>query len=367
MSITPESQSVAVGDKFNVTIMINIPSSVGVEGLQFVIEWNSTIMTADKIWESLFHSVTPQSEWDNIWSIQLGYNNTAGFASYAQTFQDRDRALEGGYAPIGPGMYVVAIIEFKGAGDGRSTIDFVADSIRVGDINGMPLSATSTKGSVTVGNVRPLIEIISPQNGGYSTIPVNLTLRITGNTSWIGYSIDDQANVTFTNNLIQVSEGQHNLEVFANNTAGQMASSNITTFIADQTSPTIDMAVSPSASGDALEFVFGSYKWKFNFSASGSHAHLSNISAYFWDFGDGTNATAATVTHEYRQPGTYNVTLEVTDLAGNTAGQTTPITINPAPAPLPSFGLVVAVVIPVVWALALAFYVIRFRRKTRKV
>ncbi len=215
----------------------------------------------------------------------------------------------------------MAIIEFRGAGEGRSTLDF--GLIIVGDINAMPLPSTGTAGSVTVGNVLPLIEIVTPQNNGYSTIPVNLTLRISGHISWIGYSVDDQANVTFTNTLIQVSEGQHSLEVYANNTAGQMASSNRTTFIADQTPPTINLAVSPSTSGDALEFVLGSYKWKFNFSASGSHAHLSNISAYFWDFGDGTNATAITVTHEYRQPGTYNVTLKVTDLAGNTAEQST--------------------------------------------
>jgi PKD repeat protein len=146
-----------------------------------------------------------------------------------------------------------------------------------------------------------------------------------------------------------------------------MASSNITTFIADNTPPTINLAVSPSTGGAALEFAFGSNVWKFNFTASGSHGHLSNVSAYFWDFGDGTNSTDIAVTHEYRQPGTYNVTLKVTDLAGNTATQAKTITINSAPGSLPSLGLVAAIVIPVVWALALAFYVIRFRRKTKKV
>jgi PKD repeat protein len=166
--------------------------------------------------------------------------------------------------------------------------------------------------------------------------------------------------------MIQVSEGQHSLVVYANNTAGQMASSSIVTFIADETPPTIIVAVSPSTSGDALKFAFGSYRWEFNFSAAGSHAHLTNISSYFWDFGDGTNATGATATHEYEQPGAYNVTLEVADLAGNTANKTILITINPAPGQLPPFGFVAAVVIPIVWALALAFYGIRFRRKERK-
>jgi chitodextrinase len=365
LSISPEEQAVEVGEAFNVTIMMTIPSPYAIAGLQFDVEWNSTVVNATNMWEALFHSVTPESEWDNIWRVALGYNNTVGFAAYAIAWQDNGRAIDGGYGPIGPGTYTVAIIEFRGAGEGRSTLDF--GLIVAGDINAMPLSATGTGGSVTVGTVPILIEIVSPQNNGYTTIPVNLTLRISGRTSWIGYSVDDQANVTFTNALIQVSEGQHSLEAYANNTAGQMASSDKVTFIADQTPPTINLAVSPSTSGDALEFVFGSYKWAFNFSASGSHAHLSNISAYFWDFGDGTNATAATVTHEYKQPGTYNVTLEVTDLVGNTAEQSTKIVIDAAPSPLPSLGLVAAVVIPVVWTLGLVFYLVRFRRKTRKV
>jgi chitodextrinase len=368
LSINPETQNAEIGETFNVTIMITIPSGSAVDGVQFEVEWNSTVMNATAMVEELFHSVTPQSDWSNIWAIMLGYNNTVGYAEYAYTFMNSRSATAGGYAPIGPGTYAAAIITFMGISTGRSLVDF--PSITIGSISGMSLPASSTQGSVTVGNVPPLIEILTPQNDGYSTIPVNLTLKISGSTSWIGYSIDNQANVTLTNmtltsNLIQVSEGQHSLEVYANNTAGQMASSSIVTFIADSTAPTVNLAVSPSAPGAALKLFFGSYIWEFNFSAVGSHAHLSNISAYFWDFGDGTNATAATVTHEYFQPGTYNVTLEVTDLAGNTAEQTTSITISPAPGPLPPFGLVAAVVIPVVWAVALAFYVIRFRKKKR--
>jgi len=366
--LDPETQAVDVGETFNVTIMVNIPSSYAVEGLQFIVEWNSTVLTAIKIMEGLFHSVTPESEWDNIWMIQLGYNSTAGYAAYACTFQDRDRAMEGGYAPIGPGTYAVAKITFRGATTGRSILDFAPDSVTVGDFYGKQLLETHVGGFVTVGNVLPLIEIVRPQNNGYSTIPVNLTLTVSGHISWIGYSVDDQANVTLTSNLIQVSEGQHSLEVYANNTAGQMASSNRVTFIADQTPPIINLAVSPSTSEAAAEFVLGNHRWKFNFNASESRAHLSNISAYFWDFGDGTNATDVAVTHEYRQPGTYNVTLEVTDLAGNTATQVKTITINPASEPLNlSLGLVAAIVIPIIWASALAFYLKRMKRKTKKV
>lgn len=53
-----------------------------------------------------------------------------------------------------------------------------------------------------------------------------------------------------------------------------------------------------------------------SFNASASYDSDGYIASYFWDFGDGTNATEVTVDHAYVNNGTYTVTLTVTDNDG---------------------------------------------------
>ena len=52
------------------------------------------------------------------------------------------------------------------------------------------------------------------------------------------------------------------------------------------------------------------------FNASDSYDPDGIIVSYFWDFGDGTNATGVTVNHAYAHNGTYTVTLTVIDNDG---------------------------------------------------
>lgn len=55
------------------------------------------------------------------------------------------------------------------------------------------------------------------------------------------------------------------------------------------------------------------------FNASTSYDPDGTIVSYFWDFGDGTNATAVTAEHAYADDGVYTVTLTVTDNDGTPA------------------------------------------------
>ena len=53
---------------------------------------------------------------------------------------------------------------------------------------------------------------------------------------------------------------------------------------------------------------------------------------YFWDFGDGTTASGAAVSHAFATKGTYIVTLKVTDEAGVFSVASQSVSVAP-PAP----------------------------------
>jgi PKD repeat protein len=90
------------------------------------------------------------------------------------------------------------------------------------------------------------------------------------------------------------------------------------TVSADQ-SPTASFVYSPS-NPSAGEDVF--------FNATASSDPEGGQLTYAWDFGDGSNSTAETVTHAYTTAGTYTVVLEVTDDKGNTSSISKTITVS---------------------------------------
>ncbi len=94
------------------------------------------------------------------------------------------------------------------------------------------------------------------------------------------------------------------------------------------------------------------------FNASASYDPDGTIVSYFWDFGDGTNATETDpiATHTYTEPETYTVTLTVTDNDGLTETTTKDITVSsPPPFPLEII-VVIAIVIVIILGVALYYY-----------
>jgi len=99
---------------------------------------------------------------------------------------------------------------------------------------------------MTVGHpdiMSPTISILSPENKTYTTSSVSLSFTVDRATSWIGYSLDGQSNVTITGNttLTGLSDGIHTVTVYANDTAGNMGYSETVYFTVDTVSPRIEI------------------------------------------------------------------------------------------------------------------------------
>jgi len=87
----------------------------------------------------------------------------------------------------------------------------------------------------------PTVSIASPENKTYSVTDVPLTLTVNETTSWIGYSLDGHKNLTISGNttMVNLSEGVHTVTVYANDTTGNMGTSNTVYFTVDTTPPNI--------------------------------------------------------------------------------------------------------------------------------
>jgi hypothetical protein len=97
-------------------------------------------------------------------------------------------------------------------------------------------------------DVAPTILILSPENMTYNVTNVPLTFTVDQTTSWMGYSLDGESNITVSGNttLIGLTDGVHKVIVFANNTANVMGVSN-TTFFTIQTLAITNVSQDPLA------------------------------------------------------------------------------------------------------------------------
>ena len=78
----------------------------------------------------------------------------------------------------------------------------------------------------------PAITLLSPLNQTYNQSSVSLVFTVNKAVNWTEYSLDGQQNVTLTGNttLTGLSNGQHNITVYANDTFGNIGASQTINF-----------------------------------------------------------------------------------------------------------------------------------------
>ncbi len=145
---------------------------------------------------------------------------------------------------------------------------------------------------------------------GCSPLVVHFTNSSSGATSYY-WDLGNGTNSTLTNvSGSYITPGTYTVVLTAYNGS---SSSTHTITITVFPSPTVSFYASDTAICPGTSTTF----------TSTSTPGVSGAMTYYWNFGDGTNSTAASPTHVYSTPGYYNVTLIVTNSAGCSSSLTT--------------------------------------------
>ena len=199
------------------------------------------------------------------------------------------------------------------------------------------------------GTVPPELRLLSPENVTYTSDSVELALSVNRPTAWIGYSLDGRVNVTVKGDAVlsELSEGQHRLIVYVNDTFGNFVSSGAVYFSVDTLPPRL-VVLSPENRS------YGESDIQSIFTVDEPVSWMG----YSLDERDNVTITA-NVTLAVLQEGSHNITFYATDLAGHN-GTSTTVYFNIAPFPtIWVVGAAVTIIISVA-----ATYLLLKRRKT---
>jgi len=115
------------------------------------------------------------------------------------------------------------------------------------------LSTNERYKPIGYGTVPPKITILSPENKTYNEVA--LDFNINRDVQWIGYCIDGKENVTVASGLqlSGLTHGSHYITVYANDTSGNMAASEIIYFSIDKLGPEIVIITPKNQSYDTTD------------------------------------------------------------------------------------------------------------------
>ena len=160
-----------------------------------------------------------------------------------------------------PGNFTFSLTINLTAGVHSVEIGVEANSYYLGP-DWIPLShivvqAMSEPINFTVALAEPVI--VTPENAVYNESAVPLVFSLSAPASWVGYSLDGKDNVTLSGNttLTGLSNGWHNVTVYANDTLGNVYSSQTVTFKVAHSSPIASLAATVTISTAAVVIVSG--------------------------------------------------------------------------------------------------------------
>jgi parallel beta-helix repeat protein len=211
-------------------------------GSSNIVSRNKLISNLDGVWlYSSNHNVISENEIKNCtWDVFLIRESCENRIFHNNIFQDQTPQLgiaeliescnniwDDGY-PSG-GNYWSTYNGTDTNSDGIGDTQYIIDK---DNIDRYPLVSPYSQNFIPIDKMPPTILVLSPENKEYYEKSIPLIFKISEQCSWIGYSLDRQSNITITGNttLKELSDGKHNLVVYAEDKYGNIGVSQVIWF-----------------------------------------------------------------------------------------------------------------------------------------
>ena len=215
--------------------------------------------------------------------------------------------------------------------------------------NNAALDVTEQYTPLGYGTVPPVLRVESPESVAYNSTSIPLFFTATKSIDWSGYSLDSLSNMTVVNSdlLTELSNGNHTLVVYANDTLGNMGASSTVYFSVDTVQPAI-MVLSPENK------VYDTNEIHLNFTTN------EPISLLNYSLDGAENVTISkNVTLAGLTDGAHNLTVFAADMVGNVGvSETVSFSVEPFPV------ILVVALTTTTLIVVLAGYLFFKRRKT---
>ena len=188
--------------------------------------------------------------------------------------------------------------------------------------NNVALDTNEQYTPLAYGTVPPVLRLESPENSAHNVSSIPLVFTATKSIDWSGYSLDSLANVTIGDDVLLtgLSDGNHNLVVYANDTLGNMGASSTVYFSVDTVQPAI-LVLSPENT------VYGANEIQLNFTTNEPVSWLT----YSLD-GENNVTVRSNTTLAGLTDGVHNLTVYAADMVGNVGvSETARFSVEPFP------------------------------------
>jgi N-acetylneuraminic acid mutarotase len=148
---------------------------------------------------------------------------------------ENDSWAFGATVPTSRSDFAVAVVNDRLYAIGGITVEFAGLSrhVETGEMYITTFYATNEEYTpVGYGTVPPEISVVSPENKNYTSSNVSLAFTLNKPAAWMGYSLDGQENATITGNttIAGLTNGLHNITVYAKDKFENTGSSETITF-----------------------------------------------------------------------------------------------------------------------------------------